>query len=326
MIAMLSTIDRIADTLGADPRHVVLMGLLLGTFLVFLAIVSALRDRTAALIGRRMRMDGAADIFVTPDRAPTGFARAFLPTETTERNKVRRDLAHAGFDSPNAVVAYYLLRVGVGLLLPVALAASVVMREQLPLPDALRAQMGQLGPTSLMIGFAALVVLGFFGPAVWLRARAGERRDTIEKAFPNALDLLQVSVESGLGFDAALARVADELAIAAPEVSSEFRLAQQEIFAGRDRERAYQTMAERLGIDEAHAFVNVVLQSFRFGTSLSQALLAYSSEMRQRREILAQEKANKLPVYMSAVMAGLMMPALLIVTIGPVVLRYMQSF
>ncbi len=120
--------------------------------------------------------------------------------------------------------------------------------------------------------------------------------------------------------------MADELSIAAPDISAEFRLAQKEIYTGRDREKAYHTMAERLAIEEAHAFVNVVLQSFRFGTNLSQALLAYSGEMRQRREILAQEKANKLPVYMSAVMAGLMMPAFLIVTIGPVVLRYIQSY
>ncbi len=324
---MLATIDQLADSFGADPRHVALFGLLLGTFLVFLAIVSTFRERSAEKVAHRMRMAGEPlDIFVSPDRNPSGLAKAFLPTEKKERNKVRRDLAHAGFDGPNAVVLYYTLRTGVGLLLPVLLAATVVLREQLPLPDVLREQMGQLGSTQLMMGFAVVIVIGFFGPAIWLSARASERRDKIEKAFPNALDLLQVSVESGLGFDAALARVADELSIAAPQISAEFRLAQQEIYAGRDREKAYQTMAERLAIDEAHAFVNVVLQSFRFGTSMSQALLAYSSEMRQRREIVAQEKANKLPVYMSAVMAGLMMPALLIVTIGPVVLRYMQGF
>ncbi len=177
-----------------------------------------------------------------------------------------------------------------------------------------------------MISSAVFILVGFFGPAIWLSARASERRDRIEKSFPNALDLIQISVESGLGFEAALARVADELSIAAPDLCAEFKHAQQEIYAGRDREMAYQSMAERLMIEEAHAFVNVVLQSYRFGTSLSQALLAYSSEMRQRRELAAQEKANKLPVYMSAVMAGLMMPALLIVTIGPVVLRYMQGF
>jgi tight adherence protein C len=111
-----------------------------------------------------------------------------------------------------------------------------------------------------------------------------------------------------------------------PEIHQEFPAAQNEILAGRDRAHAYRQMAERLGIDEAYAFINVILQSMRFGTSMGQALLAYSADMRQRREIRAQEKANKLPVYMSAVMAGLMMPSLLIVTIGPVVIRYINTF
>jgi tight adherence protein C len=136
---------------------------------------------------------------------------------------------------------------------------------------------------------------------------------------------LQVGVEAGMAFDAALARVGEEMRSSAPEVCDEFRVVQTEILAGRDREAAYRDMADRLGIDEAFGFVNVVSQSIRFGTSMSSALLTYSAEMRQRREMRAQEKANRLPVLMSAVMAGLMMPALLIVTIGPVVLRYLET-
>lgn len=324
---MLATINQISENLGADPRHFALAGLLAGTFLVFLAIVSAMRERSAAQISSRL---GAAtmpeDIFTDRERELTGFNKAFLPTKKAERNQVRRNLAHAGFDGPNAVLFFYALRTVVGLILPVILATAVILRDSLPFPDAIKDLLGGLGGAQLMISSAVFILVGFFGPAIWLSARASERRDRIEKSFPNALDLIQISVESGLGFEAALARVADELSIAAPDLCAEFKHAQQEIYAGRDREMAYQSMAERLMIEEAHAFVNVVLQSYRFGTSLSQALLAYSSEMRQRRELAAQEKANKLPVYMSAVMAGLMMPALLIVTIGPVVLRYMQGF
>lgn len=150
-----------------------LLGLLFGTFLVFLAIVSAFRERSAGKIAHRMRMAAApVDIFVSPERSPTGFAKAFLPTETRERNKDRRDLAHAGFDNPNAVFLYYMFRTGVGLLLPALLASAVVLREQLPLPDLLREQMGQLGSLQLMMGFAVLILIGFFGPAVWLSARS----------------------------------------------------------------------------------------------------------------------------------------------------------
>lgn len=328
---MLAIVDHLADTLGVDPHLVVMFGLLLGAFLFILSIVVTIRNSAAARLPRRLaggNADAAAmeSLFVAPERAPAGLAKAFLPTEDRERNQIRRDLANAGFAGPSAVVLYYALRSVMGLLLPAALATLVLLRDSLPLPPEIRLQLGQIGLSQLMLLLGLIIVLGFYGPAIWLSSKARHRREQIEMGFPNALDLLQVSIESGLGFDAALARVGEEMAISAPEICAEFRLAQQEILAGRDRELAYRAMADRLAIDEAVAFINVVLQSLRFGTSMSQALLAYSGEMRQRREIRAQEKANKLPVYMSAVMAALMMPALLIVTIGPVVVRYMRGF
>jgi tight adherence protein C len=327
---MTDILNQVAEYLQVDPRYLILSGLFAGSFLVFFAIVGTLRTGAEDHAGRRMRAAGgaaqAAGILSGPERDPSGLEQAFLPSDLRERGKFRRDLAHAGFRGPNAVLAYFAIRIGLGLVLPVLLAAVVLFHHALPLPDGVRAALGRIDRTQLLVGFALLIVLGFYGPAVWLSARASERRVRAEAEFPNALDLLQVSIEAGLGFDAALSRVAAEMAVASPELSTEFGVAQQEILAGRDREHAYRRMAERIGIDEAHAFINVVLQSMRFGTSMSQALLAYSSDMRQRREIRAQEKANKLPVYMSAVMAGLMMPALLIVTIGPVVLRYTSTF
>jgi len=329
---MFEMLNDTAGTLGLDARYLVIGGLFVGSLLFFLALVGSFRARAEDRVLRRMRgageaaLAGGPGILLDPDRDPSGIARAFLPTETRERNQVRRDLEHAGFTGPNAVVVYYGIRIGFGLVLPAMLAAMVLFRDALPLPLSMTAGLGQLGTAQLMFGFALFILLGFYGPAAWLSARTRDRRTRIEMAFPNALDLLQVSVEAGLGFDAALSRVATEMETACPEISREFTAAQHEILAGRDREHAYRQMAERLGIEEAFAFINVILQSMRFGTSMSQALLAYSADMRQRREIRAQEKANKLPVYMSAVMAGLMMPALLIVTIGPVVIRYMNTF
>jgi len=329
---MIELLNDTAGNLGVDARYLVLVGLFIGSLLVFLALVGTFRGRAEDRVLRRMKgageaaLAGGPGILLDQDRDPAGIARAFLPTETRERNKVRRDLEHAGFTGPNAVVVYYGIRIGFGLVLPALLAAMVLFRDVLPLPPSFAAGLGQLGTAQLMLGFAIFILLGFYGPAAWLSARTRDRRSRIELAFPNALDLLQVSVEAGLGFDAALSRVATEMASASPEISRELTAAQHEILAGRDREQAYRQMAERLGIEEAFAFINVILQSMRFGTSMGQALLAYSADMRQRREIRAQEKANKLPVYMSAVMAGLMMPSLLIVTIGPVVIRYINTF
>lgn len=335
---MLSSITPVASGLGVEPRTLILVGLFFGSLLVFLSLVSIVRDRNAVRVRARMRAagglsgggmrldDDAVSLFVAPDIAPGGLAKAFLPSKQRERNKVRRDLVHAGFSGPNAVLWYYALRVVAGLLLPALVALTFLYREVLPLPEFVSERMGRVSANELLLLFAVMILVGFYGPAFWLSSRAAERKHRVELGFPNALDLMQVSIETGLGFDAALARVSSELATTAPEISQEFTVAQQEILAGRDREGAYHAMAERLAIDEAYALVNVVLQSIRFGTSMSQSLLVYSAEMRQRRELRAQEKANKLPVLMSAVMATLMMPALLIVTIGPVVLRYIHTF
>lgn len=325
---MFDLFQRISEMTGLEPQFLITAGVFVGAFLVFLSLVITFQER-----GRMHLADGmsvapspAINLFVAPEADPSDVAKIFLPTKRRERAQVRRDLAHAGFNGPNAVITYYLVRSAIGLVLPAALAALVLLRDKLPVPPIIDNLLGEIGTQQMLIGLAIMILVGFYGPAAWLSARAAERRERIEQSFPNALDLLQISIESGLGFDAALSRVSSELSIAAPDVSNEFNMVQRETLAGRDREAAYQDMAERLNIDEAFSFVNVVLQSMRFGTSMSQALLAYSADMRQRREIRAQEKANKLPVYMSAVMASLMMPSLLIVTIGPVALRYMSAF
>ncbi len=335
---MLTTISSIAAGLGVDPRTMILAGLFAGSLLVFISLVSIARDRNLVRVRARMRAVGAAagggmaagadvaSLFVAPEVAPGGLSKAFLPSELKERNKVRRDLVQAGFSGPNAVLWFYALRVVAGLVLPAVVALAFLYREALPLPEFLTERMGRVAGNQLLIVFGVMIMVGFYGPAFWLSARAKDRRHRVELGFPNALDLMQVSIETGLGFDAALARVSKELEKSAPEIAQEFNVAQQEIMAGRDREGAFMAMADRLAIDEAYSFVNVVLQSIRFGSSMSQAMLTYSAEMRERRELRAQEKANRLPVLMSAVMAMLMMPALLIVTIGPVVLRYMQTF
>lgn len=335
---MLSVVTPIAANMGIEPRTLILLGLFFGSLLVFLSLVSFARDRSIVRVRARMRAAGAAaggggmtgedaiSLFVAPEVTPSGFAGAFLPTEQRERNKVRRNLLHAGFSGPNAVLWFYAIRVAIGLILPALVALTFLYREMLPLPDFVSDRIGAFGRNKQLMLFAVMILVGFYGPAYWLSSRAKERKYRVELGFPNALDLLQISIESGLGFDASLARVAVEMQTTAPEIAEEFITVQQEILAGRDREGAFHALADRLVIDEAYSFVNVVLQSIRFGSSMSQALLTYSAEMRQRRELRAQEKANKLPVLMSATMALLMMPSLLIVTIGPVVLRYMHTF
>lgn len=312
---------------GVPPIVLVAGVFVFGLLLLAVAAVLVIRDRNRARVLRRLRgNEGSALPLLREVEAADGVLdRVFVPSSAQERSKLRRDLAHAGYRAPNAALTFNLFRFGMGVLLPMVIAVLYLFPVQLHLPVAVTARLPALAIEQVMLVCATILAVGFYGPSLWLSGRASERRTRIEMSFPNTLDLLQVGVEAGLAFDAALARVGDELMDVAPDICTEFHIAQKEILAGRDREATYRDMADRLGIDEAYGFVNVVMQSMRFGTSMSSALLAYSADMRQRRELRAQEKANRLPVLMSAVMALLMMPALLIVTIGPVVLRYVAQ-
>ncbi len=257
---------------------------------------------------------------------PKGLMKTFIPTDRKERTEVQRQLALAGLTGPHAVRNYYLTRMFLGIFLPALLTGLIWASRSgmIPLPAR---------PEALIAGFStiriaqivmALVAVGFFGPALWLRGRVAERRRAIEEAFPNTLDLIQISVEAGLGFDAAMIRVGNELEATAPEISQELLAAQREIQAGRSRDRALMDMGARTGVDEVVAFASVVLQSIQFGSSISGTLTTYAKEMRVSRELKAQEMANKLPVKMSAVMALLMLPALVLLVLGPIIIRYVR--
>ena len=171
-----------------------------------------------------------------------------------------------------------------------------------------------------------LVAAGYFGPVYWLNGRVTERRRRIEESFPNALDLMQISVESGLGFDAAMTRVGNELMHTSPDIAFEFLSVQRQVQAGRARDAAMLDMAQRTGVETVRSFANVAKQSMQFGTNMSTALTTYAHELRAYREMRAHEMANKLPVKMSAVLASLMLPVLIMLTIGPVVIRYIRYF
>lgn len=327
---MLETLFGRITTSGVSPTAVFVLGVGLGAMLLVFGVLGAFSGKDPVL--RRMEAQGrrarSADAGILRQRAsdPKGLMKTFIPADRRERSEVERQLALAGFAGAHSVRNYYIVRLGLGLVLPALVVAAIwgIRTGMLPAPDRAVAIVGGWSSTQLAQVLSLIVALGFFGPAVWLRSRASERRLAIEESFPNALDLLQISVEAGLGFDAAMIRVGNEMKATAPAVAQEFLAAQQEVQAGRTRERALLDMAGRMGVDEVSAFANVVLQSMRFGTSMSETLVAYAAEMRRNRELRAQEKANRLPVLMSGVMATLMLPALVLLTLGPVVIRYLR--
>ncbi|MGV8988932.1 MAG: type II secretion system F family protein [Cypionkella sp.] len=318
--------------LGLSVQTLAMIGVGLGVMLALLGVSGAFVAKNPVLIRLAEQSVRSRDTAIEAgllrpsDADPTGLMRGLIPVDRKDRTQVQRQLAHAGMNGPHAVRNFYLIRLCIGFLLPCALFALIAAsRESLvTLPAPIAHQFGAMSQIFLLQVLCGLVAVGFFGPVYWLRARVSERQRAIEEAFPNVLDLLQISVESGLGLDAAMIRVANETAASSPAISEELMITQREIQAGRGRDKALLDMAARTGVAQVNSFANVVLQSLNYGSSIADALTVYAEEMRQWRELRAQEMANKLPVKMSAVMASLMLPALLMLALGPVVIRYMH--
>jgi tight adherence protein C len=305
----------------------------LGSFAVMLLVLgivglSAWRDkplvRMQNLIGAEPK--AGPKLVRSHSVAPSGILKALLPEDPLVRGQIEFQLAKLGFDGVNALRNFFLLRFYLALFAPLFAITATQLSNAGLLPSASTIWVeGYSSLRWLQIGAVGAAV-GFYGPGYWLNGRIKERQTKIRNGFPNALDLLQISVESGLGFDAALTRVGQEIGRVSPEIAYEFLVLQSEISAGRDREAAMFDMAERMGLEEAKSFVLVVIQSLQFGTSLTSALKNYATEMRINRELAAQEKANKLPVQMSAVMSVMMLPALFLITLTPVIIRYLAMY
>lgn len=330
---MIEWFQGLFPALNSGGNILLMIGVGIGTMLFVFGAFDSLRPANPA--ARRYRRDGIggrlnafdAGLLHNPDIDPKGLYKALMPTNEGERSSIRRDLTVAGYIGDNAILTYYLWRVALAIILPGIVVGLIVARQVgIWLPEPVQ-WFVDVTPRLVMFQIMALLAaLGFMLPAVRLKRKVAERRREIEESFPNALDLIQISVEAGMGLDAAMTRVANEMVHSAPALSQEFRMVQLEVSAGRDREPALLDMAERTGVDEVASFANVILQSLRFGTSISEALQVYANEMRLNRELKAQEKANKLPVKMSAVMSALMLPAMILLIVGPVVIRWINTF
>ncbi|WP_448336073.1 type II secretion system F family protein [Bellilinea sp.] len=164
--------------------------------------------------------------------------------------------------------------------------------------------------------------LGYMFPQLWLSSKISRRQKEIRKAMPDALDLLTICVEAGLGFDAAMSKVSEKWE---SQLSFAFARAIQEIQLGKVRREALRDMAERIGIPEMTSFVAAVIQSEQLGVSLAKVLRIQSDQMRVKRRQRAEEEAHKAPLKMLIPMALLIFPSLMIVLLTPAALRLFQS-
>lgn len=235
-----------------------------------------------------------------------------LPKEEKRLSSARLRLMQAGYYSRHAIASFFVLRILLALALPVAV---IVL---LPLVVALE-------PQQMVTNAAFAVGIGYFGPSLWLSHRIDKRQSAMRFGFPDALDMLLICVEAGLSLNSAINRVAKEIGQASPLLAEQFELLTLELQAGVTRPKALRNMADRIGIEEINALVTLLNQSEAMGSSISASLRVYASEMRRKRMVKAEEKANKLPLKMTMPMVLFTLPSFMIVLLSPAVISIINN-
>ena len=242
------------------------------------------------------------------------YAQFLEPQNEQELSDVRMKLLQAGYRSRDAVQYYYFaqfaLAIG-GLILGVAYFTLAMDGSQATTQQTI---MYTLGPGGV----------GYMFPKYWITKRVQTRQEEIESGFPDALDMMLVCVEAGQSMDQAIVRVSRELRASYPHLADEFEIVSYEMKAGKDKTAVLNDMGERCGVQDVSSFVTVLNQSQSFGTPISDALRVYAAEMRDKRVMRAEEKANKLPTKMTLTTMMLTVPPLLIILVGPSVVGIQQ--
>ncbi len=285
----------------------------LGTLSFLVAVASPVRRRLGQLASQDQYGTTAASGLAKVGEWLRPISRYTLPSNEAERSRVGRLLVHAGFRSPAALPLFYVSKA----LLVVSLPLCVLVGSPL-LPKVTTA-------TLLMCALIAALI-GFLSPSIWLDHRVQARQRELRIAFPDALDLLVVCVESGLGLAAALQRVADELDVSHPTLGAELGLVNAEMRAGVERSQALKNLADRTGLGDIRGLVALLVQTMRFGTSIADALRVYSEEFRDKRMQAAEEQAAKIGTKLIFPLVFCLFPAFFVVTIGPAVVRLIAVF
>jgi len=185
------------------------------------------------------------------------------------------------------------------------------------------------GSTPSMIKLYGCLVfaaaMGLYLPNVFIRAKADQRQRALINAFPDALDLMLVCVEAGLGLEAAFARVGMEMTTSHPLLAEQFGAVVLELRAGRSHEDALRRLADRAGADDIRAFATLLIQSTKLGSSIAQTLRTYAAEMREKRRMRAEEKAHRLPVLISIPLVACMLPCMIGVLMLPAAIRVVRG-
>jgi tight adherence protein C len=228
-----------------------------------------------------------------------------IPRSPSEMGKLQRRLVTAGYRGFDAIAVFFGIRIATALLMFVVFGTPILFRP------------------NLMVALGACG-LGYVLPGFLLGRMAKRRQHRIRLGLPDALDLLVVSVEAGLGLDQAIQRVSDELAFAHKDLSDELRLINLELRAGKGRGEALHNLAERIDVDDVTSLVAMLVQTDKFGTSVARSLRVHSDTLRTKRRQRAEEAAAKTGVKMVFPLVLCIFPAIWVVTIGPAAIKFVQ--
>ncbi|MGN6232782.1 MAG: type II secretion system F family protein [Trinickia sp.] len=297
--------------------------LLVGLFVIVFAgafgamLIFAPRD-----MRRRIQQAGGPQVSLPSEAESTGaawlekiadisepIAKLSIPKENWDKSALRLQLMNAGWRSPHAAAVYFAAKTALALALPLLalpwLATSSISTNPMEMSGIL-----------LLLG-----AIGNYLPNGVLKHHVTTRKRAIFEDFPDAIDLLTVCVEAGLGLDAAMVKVADEIKLRSPVVASELQLMLLELRSGFSKEQALRNLSLRTGVDDIESFSTMLIQAERFGTSIGDSLRVLSDTLRTRRQMRAEEQAAKIALKLLLPLCFCIFPAMFIVLLGPAVIQ-----
>ncbi|MGA0541663.1 type II secretion system F family protein [Neotabrizicola sp. VNH66] len=309
---MLSNLNQtLVDLLG--PLGPLIAVGLLGVVLILIALPTMMkkeRDRFAELKAETKPQAGAGKTL----RRAAGkgdklekYAHFLEPQKADEMSAIRLKLLRAGYPDKGAVRLFHAAKMvlGIGFLVLGLIYAMI------------QSATTEVSTQSMMLYTLMPGAMGYYLPQYWVNKRLEKRQTEIIQGFPDALDMMLVCVEAGQSLDQAIIRVGRESRAGYPALADEFEMVANEVKAGKERVTVLKDMSERVGVPDVASFVTTLVQSATFGTSIAEALRVYSADMRDKRVMRAEEKANMLPTKLTLGTMMFTVPPLMVILIGP---------
>ena len=316
-------IDVLTDALG--PFGPLIAVGTLGVLMILLTIPILLKQRQDPL--EKLKRASRSGVVEEPDKTKRlraggrnekldKYASFLEPQDAKAFSQIKLTLLQAGYRHRDAVRYFHFAQMALGIgFLILGVIYFLLFKSG-----------GETTTQQMLLYILGPGGVGYMMPKYWVTKRQQKRNEEITDGFPDSLDMMLVCIEAGQSMDQSIIRVSTEIRASYPALAEEFEIVSQQIKAGRDKPSVLNEMAERCGVQDISSFVTVLVQSQTFGTSVADALRVYAGEMRDKRVMRAEEKANKLPTKMTLATMMLTVPPLLIILVGPSILGILKLF